>query len=118
MIDTKIVDNSASSTGYATNKHACPNTNDKVFLLSTTEVSNANYSFTSNSKRRKWQSDYALSQGVHKDNTSNTSMWWVRSPNDYYTHWARTVYHDGHLNVDDGVNHTYYGIVPALWIIL
>lgn len=117
------VDNSVESTMPSTtiwnsgvNKYACENTNDKVFLLSEQDVTNANYGFSTdpfnneerNNRIRK-TSDYAQSQGI--------SVGWVlRSPYFDRSDGARAIdeyaFSYGAVHVDA----TSLGIVPALRI--
>lgn len=125
IILTTEVDNSASSTGYSENEHACENTNDKVFLLSFTEVTSSDYGFNRSSSaydtaREKKTTDYAQSQGAYTYFSSSSEyngngFWWLRSPNYYYSYYARGVYNGG-VDYGDGVRSTGYGVVPALQI--
>ncbi len=130
LINVTEVDNSAASTGYYSNSHACANTNDKIFLLSYAEVINTDYGFASDyltydSARQKKTTDYAQCQGAYTYDDGNV-YWWLRSPyDDYNTYYdnskdARYVNNDG--SVSDGgnhrVTHTRLGVCPALWISL
>lgn len=117
MIATTNVDNSAASTGYGTNKYACPNTYDKIFLLSHSEVTCADYGFALDASRIKEPSAYALSQGIYVDNSSNTANWWLRSPANNYMAFGLRVGVDGGIHYN-GIYCTSYGIVPAMWISL
>ena len=133
LIKTTLVDNSAASTNpyhkpsqwnSGTNKYACENTNDKIFLLSLKEVTNNAYGFsrydTSDTKRQLKSSDYAKSQGCWQ-NTDNSSylgncLWWLRSPGYDYSCFARFVNYDGFASYRYYVYNTYFGVVPALWL--
>ena len=112
------VDNSASTTGSSTNKYACENTRDKVFVLSYKEAFNSSY-FASNAERQLKVTDYAKATGAYfgTGDYENVGYWWLRSPYDYYDNDACYVYGGG-----DGDNHDVYdasrGVVPALQISL
>lgn len=121
LIETTEVDNSASSTGYSSNRYACENTFDKVFLLSYREVVNSEYGFASDSTfdaaRRMTVSDYARSTGAYMDTSSSyfgCSYWWLRSPyfNDIF--YARYVYYIGNADYNCLVYSVNHGVVPAL----
>lgn len=77
-----VIDNSASSTGNASNRYACADTNDKVTVLSYKEANDASSSGFSNLAAEA--TDYAQCQGVQV--ASGTSSWWTRSPSSYMTH--------------------------------
>lgn len=119
------VDNSLASTGDASNPYICENTNDKVFLLSRTEVINAEYGFGSISSgdtaRRMVDSDYARATGVYMATESGyygNGYWWLRSPYiEHYYNNARVVFGSGFLG-SDIVSANRYGVVPALRITL
>lgn len=117
-IKTTTVDNSVASTGYSSNQYAGRNTNDKVFLLSYAEATNANYGLNTNAARQLNSSDYAKSQGVYVASNSYYSRWWLRSPDDYFSGDVAHLVYD--FGVIDGFNvyYTNNGVVPALWISL
>ena len=134
LIETTEVDNSVYSTGYSSNKYACENTFDKVFLLSYGEVTNNEYGFASDysdydTARSMTVSDYARSTGAYM-NTSNSyfgcGYWWLRSPSFNDSYYARYVNRNGYVdfNYFDYNAHYYIvsdgnsGVVPALNIIL
>ena len=127
LIETTEVDNSVYSTGYSSNKYACENTFDKVFLLSRREVTNSEYGFSGDMEdydtaRRMIVSDYARSTGAYMYTSSSyfgCGYWWLRSPGSHYRSNARSVSDYGgdggdYINVDYGS----YGVVPALNITL
>ena len=120
IIETTVVDNSVASTGYDKNPYASANTNDKIFLLSRTEVKNTAYSISTVANRLKQATDYANVQGKYVDGT-NVGWWWLRSPlcdgsgdESAIAHRIKT---DGTIH-SVNVNLTSGGIVPALWITL
>jgi hypothetical protein len=123
IILTTTVDSRAATTASSTNQYACENTQDKVFLLSYQDVINSNYGFLSSDSmddisRKKKTTDYAQSQGAYTNTTADyegNGWWWLRSPDDGDTVFARGVYYDGY------VRHSYVyitnrGVVPALQI--
>jgi hypothetical protein len=114
---TTTVDNSAHSTGYSSNKYACANTSDKVFLLSYAEATSATYGLSTDSSRQLKPSAYAKSQGVLTDNTNGNSDWWLRSPDYGSAFNAQYVNNFGYVYYFT-VFSTYFGVVPALWVSL
>lgn len=126
LIETTEVDNSSYSTGYNSNPNACENTFDKVFLLSYREVVNSAYGFASSSStndaaRRMTVSDYARSTGTYMSTSSSCfgcGIWWLRSPDYYYSYYARYVDEYGNANDSRLVSNDDIGVVPALNIIL
>ena len=120
------VDNSAASTGDSSNRYACANTSDRVFLLSVEEVTNSAYGFSSDyatydTARRMQTSDYARAKGAQMSTDSSyygNGWWWLRSPYDSSSSNARDVRNSGRADYGNGVNSTSGGYVPALWISL
>jgi hypothetical protein len=123
IILTTTVDNSVASTRYSSNKYACKNTQDKIFLLSAQEVTNTEYGFASSTStydtaRRKKTTDYAQAQGAYTSTSTDyagNGWWWLRSPGSDYSDGARDVSYDGYLSSND-VYGTNGGVVPALQI--
>lgn len=86
-------------------------TQDKVFLLSITEV---NKYFSSSSKRKCKPTDYAVAGGLYIESSNNHCDWWLRSPGSSQVK-AASIYNDG------GVYEFYVflgnrAVRPALWI--
>ena len=118
-IKTTAVDNGASSTGVEGNPYAKGPTNDKVFLLSYSEVTDANGGFQNDSGRAKKPTAYARARGVF---TSDEKWYWfTRSP--FYTAeyyevgsnvWCVTAYGEIHFKSNGYI----YGVVPALHLSL
>ncbi len=78
-IQTTTVDNSASTTSSDDDDYVCPNTNDKVYLLSYKDIINGSYGFSNDDSRRCEPTDYACASGVwHHDNSYGN--YWTRSP--------------------------------------
>ena len=111
------------STGYDSNQNACPNTQDKIFLLSHKDVTNINYGFlvnenAKNKARQKKATDYAQIQG-------GGNYWWLRSPENHGSRCAQLVSSNGQVEYTNDASERYsfcnvhvtaYGIVPALQI--
>ncbi len=97
------------------------NTNDKLFLLSNSEVMNPAYGFSSDysnndTARRAQGTDYAKSNGLYVYNSnpySGNSGWWLRTPGDYqYT--ACTVDYYGSVSTH---NNYYYDVsIPIVGV--
>jgi hypothetical protein len=111
-IQTTNVDNSAISTGYATNEYACADTNDKIYLLSFEEATSAAYNLDTYQERQLFPSDYASSQGAYKSNS--IGEWWFRSPDTLGATNVRGVNYNGYFSTQ--VYYTHKGITPALWL--
>ena len=88
-------------------------TQDKVFLLSITEV---NRYFDSDSERQCAPTDYAIANGVDVSSFNGNCYWWLRTPGRYQDK-AAAVANDGRviefgLYVEEDDN----AVRPALWI--
>lgn len=125
LIKETTVVNRASTTGSGTNRYACNNTNDKLFLLSYSEATDSTYGLNSDTARRAKGSDYARCQGLYVStsiSSSGCSSWWLRSPYDMTSSYVNP-YHacvigcDGMSNTFDAVDNT-HGVRPACWITL
>lgn len=105
-----VIDNSASSTGNASNRYACADTNDKVTVLSYKEANDASSSGFSNLDAET--TDYAQCQGVQIK--VEKSKWWTRSPGSDMT---RVFISDYGGVVASSLTSTYYtdiGVRPAI----
>lgn len=99
-------------------------TSDKVFLLSLSDIRNADYGFvndynTFDEARRVKASTYARAMGAYTysggDYDGNCN-WWLRSPG-YYADYAASVWNDGHVSdygYSVGINS--HGCCPALYL--
>ena len=120
LIITTEVDNSVQSTGYSTNQYACENTYDKVYLLSYQEAYAMDSSTTGGSKaRERITSDYTRATGAYMYRSTDyygNGFWWLRSPYDCGSYYARFINLIGYISYNDYVDYTYYGVVPALQI--
>ena len=126
-ISTTEVDNRAETTGYKESTYAtayaCENTNDKIFLLSESEVINSSYGFAAfnssgkGNARIRFPTDYAKANYVYQSSTDgNGSYWWLCSPLYDDCKRARQVDVDGYACSTDYVDYTPFGVVPALSI--
>jgi hypothetical protein len=113
-IQPTTVDNSVASTRDNTNKYACANTSDKVFLLSYAEATSATYGLSTTTARQLQSSAYAQSQGVWT-HVYGYSHWRLRSPSSNADS-AMFVNYVGNFYGNNDVSHTDVGVVPALWI--
>ena len=133
IIQLTTVDNSARSTNpnnnatqwnSGNNSYACANTNDKIFLLSEQEVTNAEYGFNASysnydTERRKQSTDYAKSQGCWASTSSSylgNCYWWLRSPGYHSSNSAWGVDYLGTAYDYRNVPIAGGGVVPALRI--
>lgn len=98
-VATTVVDNTALLDSPVNSEgHPSANTNDKVFVLSTTEVSNATYGLTTNELRRATMTDYAKATGVAGYTSSqyaNNGEWWLRNAMTADPTWIKSVDDDG-----------------------
>lgn len=131
IILTTTVSNDPSSIGgldggTPTVFYPCNDTQDKIFLLSVKEVTSEDYGFAKTTSktetREKKTTDYAQAQGAYNEGNGN-GTWWLRSPLDYCTSYARSIYCDGDtLNYGHVMTRNYsvkdpsFGVVPALQI--
>ena len=123
LILTTEVDNSEESTLQDSNRYACDNTNDKVFLLSNQDLVNTAYGFYESmyfddTARKLRVSAYAMSQGATMiDGDRLYGVWWLRSPCVSFTEKGITqIYYNGcfsHYNLPFS---TRGGVVPAIQI--
>ena len=118
IILTTTVDNSVASTSFTSNSYVCEDTSDKIFLLSTQEITNPAYGFdsntvTSDTARIKKSTDYAQSQGINTNNGNGN--WWLRSPSNNYNKMAGGIYFSGYIS-NNNIDFNSLGVVPALQI--
>ncbi|MEG1509906.1 MAG: DUF6273 domain-containing protein, partial [Clostridia bacterium] len=118
IINITTVDNSAKSAGNEENQFCCADTNDKIFLLSYEELSNANI-FGANVNRKKATTDFARSKGIWIDiakGNYGAGAWWMRSPDFYSNGDTRIVDHSGDATSCIAQVSNEKGVVPALTI--
>lgn len=119
-IKTVVVEN-ADNPSY--NTEGGKNTQDKVFLLSYDEVTNADYGFSSdyltndNARKRKNTAYVAKGGTIGSSGMSSegsTGWWWLRSPG-YYSYYALFVNHYGAVDrYGSGVRRNDNAVCPAL----
>ena len=121
-IQTTTVNNSASTTNNSSNRYACANTEDKVFLPSYRDYINSSYGFptsTSSTDTRYCRTtDWARARGAYYYTSSGSyqqynGCYWTRSPSSDYSNLAWYVYVDGRLDL---VGCTYNSVRPGLSI--
>jgi len=119
LIAETQVDNSASSTGKASNTFVCGNTEDKIFLLSCKEVDSNGY-FEDDAKRIRKATDYAKANCAYQNTDAGAGGYWgLRSPsydNSYNYKDSAYVVMSGGSIYPCGVKDTNEGVVPALAI--
>ena len=88
-------------------------TQDKVFILSIVE---AEKYLPGDENRMCYSTNYAISQGAHKNDSYSTCVWWLRTPGDYY-YSATYVSGSGDIN-QKGCDVVYINraVRPAMWI--
>ncbi len=126
IIQITEVDNSLTSTGDSSNNYVCENTNDKIFLLSVKEVTDASYGFNSDESeydpaRQLTSTAYAKSQGAYMNGSAisgykGNGCWWLRSPQDNISKYPNVVQYNGWSDYYEYAYSTQVGIVPALRI--
>ena len=119
-IQTTTVDNSASTTISASNQYACDPTEDKIFLPSYKDYTNASYGFTTTTSETETRqcktTDWARARGVMYSKDAQylyNGAYWTRSPHDYYKNNACRVFYSGNL-YNDHVDRDFFGVRPAL----
>ena len=122
LIQAFTVDNSLSTTGYSENPNICDNTEDKIFLLSYSDVTDTKYGFATDISRMRRASDYTLAKGAWISTSKSSEyyghgLWMLRTPNNTYTHFIRECSFNGEIT-DGGTNlvNSFFGVVPALKI--
>ena len=120
VIDTEV-NNGVNSTS-ANNPYVCENTIDKVFLLSTKELTNEAYGFNDSGlladyTRNMDASEYARAKGVFLDQKvyKGSGYYWSRSPYQYSSGFAQMVNSSGSLSSSKEMKDA-LGIVPAIWL--
>ena len=131
IITTKVDNSEDSTTNYDTQNgtitkatdYACDPTEDKIFLLSESEVTKysksgeAYYSYGEGNSRIRVTTDFAKANNAYQSTTNGYGgYWWLRSPSYYYSYIARLVLNDGYADLYGSVDYTGYGVVPALSI--
>ncbi len=121
--DSKIlttkVDNSASTTGSNSNRYACSNTTDKVYLLNRRDYENADY-FADSEARQCKTTDWARAKGAYCTSSSSSELYngwyWTRSPHSGGSGFAWGVRSVGSLGYYRGVGGSDCSVRPSLRI--
>lgn len=123
-IQTTVVDNRKETTANtSSNKNACSDTSDKIFLLSFQDAVNPMHGLYSDNNRMLKFNDYSKCQGILKysgiGSPNGCGSWWLRSPQ-YSTSGdcAREVYSDGGTGIYSAVYNCAMGVAPAFWVSL
>ncbi len=111
IIQTTELNNNAYSSSRG--EFNAVSTNDKIFLLSYSEINNMNYGFTNNESRKAHGTDYAKIQGLQVHTDDGSSVWRLRSAGDSSDD-SCCVLGFGSVNYYISVNDTRYGIRPAM----
>ncbi|MBR3864932.1 MAG: hypothetical protein IKJ19_07485 [Clostridia bacterium] len=118
LIAVTTVNNTKASTGHSSNKNACKNTKDKIYLLSKQEACNLdNQNEGRSSVRERIASDYARATGVGILTTLDrygNGAWWLRSPYHASINYAWIGNTDG--SIFYSFQTSVKGIVPVLQI--
>ena len=115
VIKETEVDNTAASTASSPNNRTCNKTNDKIFLLSYSEVNNNSY-FVDNDVRIRKPTDFALAKNSVCSSDTKAVNFFLRSPRHdsssvlYVNSAGRTK-----NTISCYVDYNMYGIVPALY---
>ena len=128
LISDTVVNNEKETTSYREDyyaeAYACDNTEDKIFLLSMSEVINEDYGFDSDpflsNTRIRVPTDYAKANCVYQASDDRYGgYWWLRSPFYIDRYNACYVQNNGYVSsYYDCVDSTRSGVVPALSISL
>ncbi len=115
LIQTVMVDNSASTTVSSTNKYACDDTEDKVYLLSYADYENKDY--FNYAARECRPTDWARASGAYVY-TNGNGLYWMRSPDSGGSSEARCVDCSGFTSNFSGtaVDGWYAGVRPGITI--
>jgi len=98
--------------------YTCPDTSDKIFLLSAKEVTTTTYGFGDYESRVRFGTDYAKANHLKlREPSTWGGNWWLRSP--YYNSrkYAQHISLPGTLT-SEYLTQTGWGVVPALSISL
>ena len=120
-INTTLVDNSPGSSTTVSNKFACNDTYDKVYLLSVEDMQNEEYGFIYNRSRQKQLTDYAKAKGCYMNTSTscyNNGWFLLRSPHFYYDAGVKFVNDNGDLDYQCWVTSGDNGVSPAITITL
>ena len=117
VILTALVDNSVP----ADNPNGCEDTEDKIFILSSSEVNNDEYglfiSFGGTIEEYQMQnSDYCRAIGGRTNSETGNGDWWLRTPESQNTKGMHGIGRWGNTSMSADVSVKIVGVVPAMWI--
>ena len=118
LIDTTLLNNSASTTSSSTNIYECGSTSDKIFLY--TYSAAINDPFSNDALRQATGTDYAKCQGLYVYNAGaydGNSYWLLRSPDATNAYYCSHVHYDGTIK-GGTVYYCAYGIRPVCYFYL
>ena len=110
------VDNSAATTDSPSNRFACENTSDRVFLLSYRDYCNSSYGFSDDVSRQCAPTDYAVAKGAYKDSSNGNGRYWTRSPRSDHSNCAWHVGYSGILGNGWYISNADFCVRPGLRI--
>lgn len=111
-----MVDNSAQTTDNSSNQYVCENTNDKIYLMSYSEMEKTDYGYKNNRDRMRKGTDYAIAKGLSVNSSNNHSYYWTRSPDSGSSNSAWYVNDYVNLRYGCSVSGGNGGVLPALKI--
>ena len=121
-VQTTVVDNSLPTADDTRQHYICPNTEDKVFLLSYADYNNSSYGFSSDMSRYCRTTDWARAKGALIDGRSGmyepymfNGNYLTRSPgmNSYYLSCVSAI---GKVPGGGLVNNGYHSVRPGITI--
>ena len=111
VVKLTTVDNSIDSTLDNTNEYTCNDTEDRVFLLSRSEIKE----YLSTSQSTVSGSDYAKCQGLYVALQNDKAFWSLRTPYPNAAYEIRYITNNGSISYDS-ISKTSLGVRPACWI--
>ena len=111
VVKLTTVDNSIDSTLDNTNEYTCIDTEDKIFLLSRSEIKE----YLSTSQSTVSGSDYAKCQGLYVALQNDKAFWSLRTPYPNAAYEIRYITNNGSISYDS-ISKTSLGVRPACWI--
>ncbi len=114
LLQTVIVDNSASTTGSSANEYASADTEDNVYLLSYKDYTDTAY-FANDAARKCAATEWVRASGAFFSSGSVCADYWTRSPHSDSSGYAWNVSEGGGFAVH-GVNSSDLAVRPGLCI--
>ena len=113
-IKVSVVNNGLDSTLDESNEFVTSNCLDKVFLLSTKEMLNAEYGFNNSESRMAKPTDYAACMGAFIKDTNNNTYYWTRTPDSKMSYRAYQVDPFGQLRTWNVYGQAHAGVRPSI----